>query len=710
MITENTIKELETRLSQIEDRFGAFDYDTRGVVQSEMRNSLRVHSQAETQFGVYIGLCVETIDIWKENRIRFFCPLYHDPKRPIKELPWAYPISAMGGFDDSGLSWVPPAGASVAILFACGARGAPYYIGTTWHRDRGPTGQHNWGVNIDEYYKVSEGHRSGYLAGPNDESQVLPPWNTEQYNGFDISSAVDFSNDPEAQKRITTPHIYGFKTPEKHAIKMVDGDPKCNRRWKRFELTSSNGNYIMMKDDHLHYAGQWAHPSCGGQEGDVSCIEGQNNGTEGNDITRIPGLSNNVVTSPSTDDTPKEGEKKEQIGCEDKKSNKKIIGGHPRTPPGTKYAGSQVGANPYFKHENECRPFKGPRTPENNVCDLPQSGIQICSISGHTLVMDDSVEEPSGDMGWERSKEGFSFGCNDHFLGRSYWKSATGHMIEMSDIESPAGDDGRKLRGDQNFIRLLSANGNRIELNDHTVEQKDCPGCPPNVGGKKRGITMETTSKHTFEMIDEQNEQCSECRKSGGQPVPKAKKAFIRIRTGYGLEFLMKDDNSQEKTVNQQIKLFCPQKDNSERGPHINLFQESVEGPGLVFLRVGGDYVVSTYDNYVIQVGDQEKHPTDMMEIVSGKKIVYTKDAYLNISKKSHLFLASEKILLMAGEDCTDKEKKKGPCIGPVLVYVNGCLRLSDRVYATASCSASPASIFMLSPLVDCPADCESEE
>lgn len=453
------------------------------------------------------------------------------------------PISAMGGFDDSGLNWVPPAGSTIALLFEAGSRASAFYIGTTWQRNRGPQGQHNWGINIPEYYKIWEGHRKGYLVGPNDESQVFPPWNTESYNGFDLTSILDFADKPEVQKLITYPNIYGFKTPEKHMIKMVDGDPKCNRKWKRFEIMSGCGNWIMMKDDHLHYAGQWSHPECGVPDADVSCVEDVDEAPEpdrakgdlqrgsvgedsggGEDTDAVIALIDQEART--IDVTPKEGKKKEDTECEGNVSNSKIIGGHPSTGhPKTKHHKKQKGANPYFKHQNECRPYKGPGTPQNNTCDLPQSGIQFMSISGHTFVMDDSVEEPQGNPEWERSMRGFDFGCNNHYVGRSYWKSATGHSIEMSDVESPQGDPGRKLRGEENYIRLKTATGNLFEMNDHTVPEKDCPGSPPNIGGEKRGFTMRSTSNHSFEMIDHTNEQSSPCRSEGGVPTPKAKKS-----------------------------------------------------------------------------------------------------------------------------------------------------------------------------------------
>ena len=283
MSLNEKIAMLERRIESLQLQLGDVDYSTKAISRSDQQN--KSPDTKDMFFGVMVGLVIETIDIWKQNRIKFFHPKLHRADVKIKELPWANPISAMGGFDDSGLSWVPPAGSSVALIFESGQRSSAYYIGTVWSRNRGPDGGHNWGVDqlMDEYNKIHEGHRKGYLVGPNDGSQVLPPWNTESYNGFDLTSILDFADKPEVQKLITYPNIYGFKTPEKHMLKMVDGDPKCNRRWKRIELMSSTGNWIMMKDDHLHYAGQWAHPDCRVTypntkeivpDDDVSCLAG----------------------------------------------------------------------------------------------------------------------------------------------------------------------------------------------------------------------------------------------------------------------------------------------------------------------------------------------------------------------------------------------------------------------------------------------------
>jgi hypothetical protein len=672
---------LKKRIANLENHVGNSHYSMQAIAKEEIYDNSSAIEQAEMQFGMYTAFCIETIDIWKQNRIRWFSPLFHNPKMTVKELPWAHAISPFGGFDDCGVTWVPPAGSTVCIMFENGNRGAPYYIGTTWHRNRGPDGEHTWGVNIEEYYKIWEGKRKGYLVGANDGSQVFPPWNTENYNGYDLNSTVDFDSNPEAQRLITYPNIYGFKTPEKHMIKMVDGDPKCNRKWKRFEIMSSCGNLIMLKDDHLHYAGQWAHTSCGKtiKSGDTSC-------------------------------TDNDGNKKEETSCNGTQSNSKIIGGHPSTGVAntTKYYNSQVGSNPFFKHSQECKPYKTDN--KLNTCNLPQSGIQILSISGHTFVMDDSVEEPSGSPTWDRE---FDFGCNNQYVGRTYWKSATGHMIEMSDVESPQGGEGSQLRGKYNYIRLLSATGNKIELNDHTVSQKDCPGSPPNTAGSERGIHLQTTSNHTIDMVDEGNEQVGICRKDGGIPVAKAKKAYIKIRTGYGLEISLNDTNSQKETDKQNITIFCPQKDNKDsqgkvRGPHIHEYSESKSGPGQVYLRVGGNYRIETYDSYVLTVGNKD-NPSDSIQEISRDSVVYTKNNSLQFTEKQHLIEAKENIFLLAGKDCKAKGSDCGgcgdgvePCFGAVLVYdyCSGAVKISDRVFASSSAKATTLSMFQLSPFV----------
>lgn len=613
MITNNSIgmtlpqqiSNISDRLKEIEERFSDLGYDTKSLVTSEVRKKWKVEAQATSMFGVSTALCVDTADPWKQNRVRYYSPMLFRPNSPIKELPWAEAISSFGGFDGSGASWVPPAGSTICLLFEQGFRNAPFYIGTTWTRDRGPEGKRNFNYNIEEFYAIHEGNRKGYLVGPNDESQVLPPWNTESYNGDDLDNTTQFNKEIQSQKKSTYPNIYGIRTNENHAIKFVDGDAKCNKRWKRFEFFSSCGNWIIMKDDHLHPSGQWAHPSCG-KGGDVS------------DCKNDPDKN-----------------------CDNPKQKSKF-------------------SNPYYKYTNECRPYKGPGTPQNNKAELDQTGIQMLTISGQSLIMDDSVDQPRGKPDRERANKSFDYGCNNIYKGKFVLKSSTGHEIKMDDDEQDT-----NLRSSSNGIRLKTASGISIELNDHTVRKTGEGG--NFVAGEKRGVKIESSSKHIFHMCDEENEQKSPDRKEGGTPAAKAKKAFVRLRSGGGLQFMMNDRSSQEETDKQFIEIWAPQKDNTERGSHIIKMQETKTGPGLIFLRAGGNYVLNTYDN-MIDITGSEKNPSNKFSLVSQNYIVDVKKLYFNHAE-NHFFLSEDKIFLAAGRDCENPDTKEAsPCLYNVVI------------------------------------------
>jgi len=689
---------LQERIKYLEEVVNNLGYVNKASKKTRFKN----RRTPNVMYGLTRALCIETVDPWKENRVRFYHPVLHDPETTVLGLPFASPVSNMGGFDDCGMNWVPPAGSTLVIFFEGGSRDAAFYIGTTWHRDRGPGGSKLLDVFPNrEYQNIYKGHRKGYLVGPNDESQVFPPWNTEGTNASDIDDITQYIEDPLEQTRSTYPNIYGFKTPEKHMLKMVDGNAKCNRRWKRIEMMSGCGNWMIMKDDHLHYGGQWAHPECPPDPGGGSLDVCSTNSSDSPYLTDFQGtpIEKESMCEPNCSTTS-------GVQCS------QILGGHSSTPglppdDPTKYYESQGGANKFFKHKNECRPYKGPGTPQNNKCKLPQSGIQFLSIGGHTMVMDDSVEEPYGKPIWERSMEDFNFGCNDKCLGVFWIKSMTGHSFVMSDVEKET-----KIRGDMNYIQLKSATGNLIELNDETIGSSEDCQCPPNLAGPKRGITMRSTSNHVIRMIDHLNEQCGPCRKEGGTPKAKATKAFIQIKSGYGLEMKFSDDNSQEQTQQQWIQITHPQCvdpntdekcnscDSDEcRGPHFLRFQGRPKGtPGIVFLRAGGHAIRQTYDMDIVLVGDKEKNPSDKFTYVSKKRMSSTEDVDFRYSGQLHIFFAEKQILLMAGRDCPPKEGGgcKGPCLYnvivarcPVICPLTGILHwtekaMSERVFASA--------------------------
>lgn len=726
---DDLLQTMEERIHYLEQIVTGIGYDSKAAKKRRFK-SKRVDL---TLHGMSRALCVETLDPWKENRVRFFHPILHDPNSRVTQLPFASPVSPFGGFDDSGVNWVPPAGSTIVLFFEHGSRELPFYIGTTWHRTR----ERGFQIPMREW-EIWSGKRGGYLHGPGKDSgnntQVLPPWNTENYNTLDVDQVEEFLEDPAEQRKATFPHIYGFKTPEKHMVKMVDGDPKCNRRWKRFEMLSGCGNWFIMKDDHLHYGGQWAHPDCNPDPGGAPvalCAKHDDvlpyytdiigepiEKTECGSNCAGPGTlhSSDSITLDRADFS--EGDYDAKV-----KDIYKL--GHPSTPgdppdpPHWAYK-EQPGTNPSFKHMNECRPYRGPGTPQNNRCRLPQSGIQMLSLSGHTLCMDDSVEEPRGAPEWNRSTEPFDFGCNDKFLGVMYMKSATGHAFTMCDMEEEP-----RIRGWKNFMEMRSGNGSFVQLNDETIrgkrdepENKDdqcegqCQECPPDYAGPRRGVHIYSTSRHRIRLIDHMNLQCGPCRREGGVAVSKATKGFIQIQSGYGLEMRFNDDFSQEETQSQWIQIFHPQCVDPDtdancnscetcdcRGPHIMRFQGRPKGePGLVFLRAGGHAIRQTYDNDIVIVGDKECNPSDKFTYVSSKFMTVSEDVHFRYSGELHIFFAEKQILLLAGRDCPPPpgQKCKGPCVYPVVVGrcpvvcpLTGIIHwtekaLSERVFASA--------------------------
>ncbi len=615
------------------------------------------------------ALCVDTLDFRKENRVRYYHPLLHKPDTPLESLPFASPISPFGGIDDCGVNWVPPAGSILCLIFENGDRDSAHYIGTSWQRSRDP-------ISCLEYQKLYEGKRAeNYFlitTAPGQAFEELPPWNTESYNNYDYTDTKSFAENREEQIRFTNPNIYGFKTPEKHMLKMVDGDPKCNRRWKRMEILSGCGNWMIFKDDHLHYGGQW---SQGGGPDITQCYQTTDEETFITDITGQPIEKDNACGDP-------------------------ILGGPANVginpPEDPSISNGQVGTNKYFKHVNENRPYSGPGNPQNNKCDLPQSGVQILTISGHTMVMDDSVEQPQGKPEWQRSISNFDYGCTDRFLGRMYIRTAHGHEFAMSDHESST-----NVRSEYNYIRLKSALGNRVELNDHSIGENSCKHA-----GTERGVHIESTSKHKLSLIDDRNDQCGQDRRGGAKPENKATNAYVRLESGYGSSLEFGDNNSQEETQNQYVRLLNPQSaagedpTRSNYGPHILRMQgRPSDTPGIVYLRSGGYFYKETTHNDITIVGNDAVNPegADKYTYVSKTNALVAEDINYMYSGKQHVFFAEDKILLLAGRDCSPAEGKKcnGPCLYPVIIArcprvcpVTGLLHfaefsISERVFAS---------------------------
>lgn len=685
------------------------------VFKQFFRRKIRWERQKEAYQGLHLAICVDTRDPYKQHRVRFFSPVLDslgtgdntDNLRQTKlnQLLWAWPISNMGGFDDCGLSWVPPPGTTLCIMFQNGSPNSPYYLGTTWQRDKGPENAHNWHYDIPEYDKIFRGHRKGYMVGKNDGSQAFPAWNTDQYQGYDFDSQYDSELNTDAGLKTTWPHLYGFSSPEKHRVKMDDGDPKCNRRWKRLEIISSMGHYFLMKDDPYHHCGEWVNPNCRISHtyaepsvcndpvfqgvvsgisvwGEYPCQQGPEQCDLAQEQYIPPETQQGPVFNLSTIPVESEYLGTEHL-CPGFDPFATVANTVPDECSGVLrpdhycFTFNNTGKNRYHKHRQECYPFL------SDKCALQQSGMQLLSRAGHTLVFDDSVEEPRERPEWERTLNPFDMdGCTGVYKGRTFWRSSTGHFIELNDHEvSP------KVRGPNNGINIVTACGNQIILNDHST-----PNC---VAGPNRGVHIKSTSNHSLDFVDDQNQQCSPERNGCANPGPWSNKAFIRMRSGYGITMTMNDAQSQTKTDQQYFQIMSPQTDNLQRGPHVLHMQERASGSGQIFLRAGGDYIIYTYDHMVEVVGDEKDNPSNKLEFISNMKVVSVKDVYYN-KAKTHCFWAEDYIFLLAGKDCAVGEGAdgNGTCVYPVVVatgpipefIMQMCnIKASEHVFASAT-------------------------
>lgn len=611
----NESQYLEQRLATLEERFSELGYTSKRLVESSIKRSFKVEAQTQTLNAPIVAFCISTIDPLNLSRIRIFHPLLCKADVKISGLPFARACSALGGIDDCGVNWVPPAGSSVVVVCENGDRQSPIYLGTTWHKDRGPSGN-KFSYPIDEFYTLwrDEDYRGkGYLVGKTDGSQVYPPWSSESGNHNDFDNEKDIDKDPDAQLKITYPYIYGMKTPGKHMIKMVDGDHRCNDRWSRFEIMSKRGNWIMMKDDWIHEAGEWA------GLGNTSTSD---NSPECSKVSALLSLEVEGNVDPNTDDfTGVDGALGQffnnSISC--------------KNPPVT----GQF-KNPYFKRQEELRPYIGANTPLKNKCELKQSGLQIQCISGHQVVMDDSVNQPKPDkIKWYKN---FDYGCDEIFKGKFYLRSSTGHYIGMDDSE-----DVKEIRGQNNGIKIQTACGNYVKLNDHTLENR--------IAAEDRGVEIGSTSGHTLTMSDAGNEQASEIRKDGGEVTRKAKQGFVQLKTGYGLIFRMDDSTSQEDTRNQFIMLAANPKETSAcKQTHMLLMQLEESGGGFIELASGGRFLMTCKGNSMETVGTSECEGSKVSQIFGN----YLIDVKNTIFTKCKTFVtkSDDFVILAAGHDC----------------------------------------------------------
>lgn len=263
----NTYEKIERSLPRNPDPFYRRRYRLQRVFS-------RPHINEPVTF-IYPALVVDTRDPWKIQRIRVYVPAIHRYENmSTKRFPWAIPCVPAGSLDDQGWAGVPPEGSTVWVFFELGQRHAPVWMGARWNVTRGMAKEVSDGdagadASSDPSDFVNNRPKSFPLEvmrwgeerfSPMDHNektnsdmkQLFPPWNNESYNGPDLKVVYGqeaVSNSAKRNEPTTYPHIYGWKTPEKHFLQMHDGDFNEMLKGKRLVLQSSRGHVLYFKDD-----------------------------------------------------------------------------------------------------------------------------------------------------------------------------------------------------------------------------------------------------------------------------------------------------------------------------------------------------------------------------------------------------------------------------------------------------------------------------
>jgi hypothetical protein len=202
-------------------------------------------------------------------------------------------------------------------------------------------------------------------------------------------------------------------------------------------------------------------------------------------------------------------------------------------------------------------------------------------------------------------------------------------------------------------------------------------------------------------MSDEGNERSYACRSEGATPLANANAAYMQLRTGYGLQITLNDSPSQKTTQGQSIDIVAPQK-SIEGGsrPHIIQLQEGypdIQESGFIQIRSGGNLFLYATEN--------------SLELVDGHKIVYTRTNRLDYTENNFFHIGRdypppppdvtpdgesppENLLQPQLNQATNQATAANqdecvPGVFPILVLMpNGCIRASDRIYASCSNAA----------------------
>lgn len=197
----------------------------------------------------------------------------------------------------------------------------------------------------------------------------------------------------------------------------------------------------------------------------------------------------------------------------------------------------------------------------NHFIELRNTGVQMQSVGGHRVILSDEIEKDGTSNAW-------SAGWSPRGLMRSFVtiQSISEHKLILNDHEKA-----NETRGPKDGAFLTTATGHFFGMQDDSMAK---------IAGKQRAIILWSTSGHRLEMNDYTAEVVSPRSGDGsvkhwiGRHKPSAKKAFFRLRSGWGQVIEMNDQGSQTENASQFIIIRNHNKDQGykckEYGPPWN--------------------------------------------------------------------------------------------------------------------------------------------
>jgi len=241
---EETVSKLTERIRNLETQLNVLlpgsPQFQRAAEQDQLDNSVR-------QDSIYLGTVVDNRDKFIAGRCLVRIHGRHRQDLAEDKLEMIEPIQPFGGLDDCGSNWAPPVGSQVVVLYSGGLLGQGYYLGTVprsevLDKDGKPVAGQRGVRLFDRRWSGYEYRQTGHLGTLKNED--LPPWASESYRNTQRGALSD--------QDTSEPSIFGFKTPEKHFLKLCDGFFDQKLMGKRVVLQSSKGNLLYMKDDMLN--------------------------------------------------------------------------------------------------------------------------------------------------------------------------------------------------------------------------------------------------------------------------------------------------------------------------------------------------------------------------------------------------------------------------------------------------------------------------